>query len=220
MHTFAPEAVKVLKTRVEQPETGGGWELVDDMYSKRVDFNQTGFTLHQVEDSDAAGGDTPSQPPGSQGPPVLETTTPVDVAYTNIRSIKRGMSPRECASDVCCIRAHSCRFADTSSPAYVVWTIGLHEAADVNDDVETEQLGEGALAARAKARKEMTTSDAAITLKFARVNAASLEACVVPLIFEENPVRFDQLLSHALYWLLTPPLASRTCPQSSLCRQL
>ena len=94
VHTFLPEAVVVLPTRVERPEEGGGWELLEDLYSKRVDFNQTGFTLYQLEETDpsddkTAGG---SQPPGSQGPPsaAVEQSRPVDVEYANIRCIKRG----------------------------------------------------------------------------------------------------------------------------------
>jgi len=100
VHTFLPDAVMVLPTRVERPDEGGGWELLEDVYSKRIDFNQTGFTLHQVDESDpdvkTAGG---SQPPGSQGPPsaAVEQSHAVDVEYTNIRCIKRGAKLCSCA---------------------------------------------------------------------------------------------------------------------------
>ena len=87
------------------------------------------------------------------------------------------------------MRSRSSR-ADTSTPAYVIWTLGLkQQVSDEDDEDYVRKLGKDALAARAKARKAITTSDAAITLKFARADAASLEACVMPLIFEVNEVR-------------------------------
>jgi hypothetical protein len=81
-----------MATRVEAPPAGGGgWELVADQYTLLVDFNQSGFTLHQLRDTDAAD-DSGDQPCGSQGAPPEpdQQTEPVDVAYADIRSIKRG----------------------------------------------------------------------------------------------------------------------------------
>ena len=101
VHTFLPEAVVVLPTRVERPEVGGGWELLEDVYSKRVDFNQTGFTLHQLEEPEADGNTVGgSQPPGSQGPPsaAVEPSHAVDVEYSNIRCIKRGALFQACVA--------------------------------------------------------------------------------------------------------------------------
>ena len=207
----------VLPTRVERPDEGGGWELLEDAYSKRVDFNQTGFTLHQLEEPDSPDAKTcgGSQPPGSQGPPsaVLEPSHPVDVEYENIRCIKRGalFDMRSLPAD-----AHALVRADTSTPGYVIWTIGLKEPLSDDDDGNDDELTDDALDARVEARKAMTTSEAAITLKFARADAASLEACVMPLIFECNAVRHFIMVCHASTApRLSAPRARRTCPQSS-----
>ncbi len=113
MYSFPLDAIAVMPTRVEAPppDSGaGGWELVADVYTLLVDFNQTGFTLHQVsepedaEDDSADGRAAPtggSQPCGSQGAPPepSQQTAPVDVAYADIRSIKRGAS---CVASLSC----------------------------------------------------------------------------------------------------------------------
>jgi hypothetical protein len=83
--------------------------------------------------------------------------------------------------------AHFSRRSETTD-SHVIWTVGLNKPLDEDDDDDLE-LSEDAIAARANALKAMTTTDAAITLKFPLVDAASLEACVVPLIFEVHPVR-------------------------------
>ena len=96
VYTFVPETVTVAPTRVEAAlGGGGGFELIADAFARRVDFNQTGLTLHQLmQDDDDADGDAdpPASQQGSQGAPAAAgpTTAPVDIAYANIRSIKRG----------------------------------------------------------------------------------------------------------------------------------
>jgi hypothetical protein len=72
-----------------------------------------------------------------------------------------------------------------------MWTFGLRKPLlDEEDDAGAdEELSADALAGRANARAAMLSSDAAITLKFARSHAAGLEQYVVPLIFKHNPVR-------------------------------
>ena len=192
----------VLPTRVERPEEGGGWELLEDVYSKRVDFNQTGFTLHQVEEPDAPDAKTfvGSQPPGSQGPPsvAVEPTHAVDVEYTNIRCLKRGATLRPRALlDLHALTKSPC--AETTD-TQVIWTIGLNQALSEEDD-DDFGLSKDAIAARADALKAMTSTAAAITLKFPLVDAASLEACVMPLIFDHNPVRHCSMHASAALWL-------------------
>ena len=93
-----PETVTVAPTRVEAaPGGGGGFELIADAFARRVDFNQTGLTLHMLLQDDAdddgdADGDPPASQQGSQGAPAVAgpTTAPVDIAYANIRRITRG----------------------------------------------------------------------------------------------------------------------------------
>ena len=198
----------VLPTRVERPDEGGGWELLEDVYSKRIDFNQTGFTLHQVDESDPHDAKTAvgSQPPGSQGPPlaVVEPTHAVDVEYTNIRCLKRGAKLR--ARAYLDMHALTISLRSETTDAQVIWTIGLNKPLSDDDDDEFE-LSKDAIAARASALKAMTTSAAAITLKFPLVDAASLEACVMPLIFEHNPVRHCSMHTIAALWLTCVPPA-------------
>ena len=214
----------MLPTRVERPDEGGGWEVLEDVYSKRVDFNQTGFTLHQLEEVEPPGGTTAggSQPAGSQGPPsAVEPSRAVDVEYTNIRCIKRGAKQvAHCAACLHALTSPSVSVGFTEmTPAYVIWTVGLNKPVVDEDDDDELELSEDALAARAKARKEMTTNDAAITLKFARADAASLEACVMPLIFEVNPVRCRSMPCQCFAGSLTLAFRARMLPLSvRLCR--
>lgn len=194
VYTFLPDAVVLLPTRVERPAKGGGWELLEDAYSKRVDFNQSGFTLHLLTEPEEPGAAThggSQQPLGSQGPPaaVVEPSRPVDVEYTNIRCIKRGALRPGHAARLRALTRSACMLADTSTHGYVIWTVGLHEPVDDEEEDDDQALTKDALAARAEAQKAMTKSDAAITLKFVRGDDASLEKDVMPLIFEANPVR-------------------------------
>ena len=193
VYTFLPDAVVLLPTRVERPAKGGGWEVLEDVYSKRVDFNQAGFTLHRLTEPEEAAAAThggSQQPLGSQGPPpaVVEPSEAVDVMYDNIRCIKRGALRH--GHKACLLVLTTSRCTDTSTHGFVIWTIGLNEPVNDDDDDDDDQpLTKDALATRATARKAMTTSDAAITLKFAQGDGASLEKDVMPLIFESNPVR-------------------------------
>ncbi len=83
--------------------------------------------------------------------------------------------------------------ADVSHAQAVVWTIGLRAALLDDDGEPDEELSDDAAAARISAHTAMIESDAAVTLKFTRFDAASLEQAVVPLILKVNPVRSSTL---------------------------
>ena len=108
-------------------------------------------------------------------------------------------------SAVCHACAYSLHRSETMD-THVIWTVGLNKPLDEDDDDDLE-LSEDAIAARTHALKAMTTTDAAITLKFPLVDAASLEACVVPLIFEVHPVRHRSVHAIAALRLTCMPPA-------------
>jgi len=179
--SFAPDQVGVRATRLDVPGPHkksapvGGWSLVADDYALLVDFNVTGLTLHRL----LSHGD----------PDDVADTEAVDIPYTALRSVMRtggGEAPQPPVWQFSLDPDKAC----TAAVGEALCTPPADEDEDLVDALKamSADVRAQAIEAQKEARKAVSSGHTScLVLRFARADAADLEARVVPTMLACNP---------------------------------